>query len=304
MNGVLTSGNIVLDILVRPVEEVTWGVTRWVDSIDSSLGGNGANTASAIAILGVPSRLLGMIGPDSFGAACRERLVACGVDLAALQTGANPTATSIVLVQESGARTFLHRPGSSQEVFSGGVRLEAGFGHYHLANVFALPNLRHSAPAVLAQARALGMTTSLDTAWDARGEWMSVLEQCLPQLDILFVNEDEARMLSGSVEPEANAEFFRSGGARTFVMKLGPRGCAIFAGGESCLVPGFRVEAVDTTGAGDCFAGAFLASRQKGFSLEESARIANAVGAMIVQQVGATTGLRSWDETLAWIASR
>jgi sugar/nucleoside kinase (ribokinase family) len=302
MGGILTSGNIVLDLLVRPVGEVTWGVTRWVDSIDTSLGGNGANTASAVARLGVPSRLLGRTGGDLFGTQCRQMLAVHGVDLAFVEQGAERTAASIVLIQENGARTFLHRPGSSCDVFAEGLAFTpertAGMSHYHLANVFALPHLRSQAPAVLAAARAAGLTTSLDTAWDTRNEWLSVLEPCLPCLDLLFVNEDEARMLTGSADPDANAAFFLGRGARQFVMKRGPLGCSVYAGASAWHLPALAVAVIDTTGAGDCFAGAFLAALQKGLALPEAAQVANTVGAMVVEQVGATTGLRSWAETL------
>jgi sugar/nucleoside kinase (ribokinase family) len=300
MSGVLTSGNIVLDLLVRPVDDVTWGVTRWVDSIDQSLGGNGANTSSAIARMGVRSTLLGMLGRDPFGDACHAMLANHGVDLSRLVRAGSATATSIVLIQSNGARTFLHRPGVSREVFAGGVPLISGYSHYHLANVFALPNLRPNAAAVLAEAHRMGMTTSLDTAWDARGEWMGVLAPCLRHLDILFVNEDEARMLSGSTDPSTNASLFLSKGVGAFVIKLGAAGCVVYAEGHAWRVPAYPAHAVDTTGAGDCFAGAFLAARAKGLDWESSARLANAVGAMVVEHVGATTGLRSWEETLAW----
>jgi sugar/nucleoside kinase (ribokinase family) len=264
------------------------------------LGGNGANTSSAIARLGVESRLLGMTGGDAFGETCRQMMTAHGVELSGVGYGEAATATSIVLIQSSGARTFLHRPGSSREVFAGGLEVPGDAAHYHLANVFALPNLREKAPAVLASARARGLSTSLDTAWDARDEWMKVLEPCLPHLDILFVNEDEARMLSGSVDPKLNAEFFLSRGARMLVMKRGPAGCDVFTSGEHVHAPAYAVDAVDTTGAGDCFAGAFLAARARGYELRDAASLANAVGGMVVEQLGATTGLRGWDETLAW----
>jgi sugar/nucleoside kinase (ribokinase family) len=300
MSGILVSGNIVLDLLVRPVDDITWGVTRWVETMEQSLGGNGANTACAIAKLGVPARLLGMTGADAFGAACRERLTECGVDLTLVETGGAGTATSVVLVKANGERTFLHRPGVSREVFAAGLDFgEApGMAHYHLANIFSLVQLRQRAPDVLARARERGWTTSLDTASDAMGEWMRTLAPCLPHLDILFVNEDEARALTGSTDPAENARIFLGEGVRAFVMKLGARGCVVFAGGGEHRVPGFAVEAVDTTGAGDCFAGALLAARQRGLGWADSARVANAVGALVVERMGATAGLRSWDETM------
>ena len=59
---------------------------------------------------------------------------------------------------------------------------------------------------------------------------------------------------------------------------------------------------VDTTGAGDCFAGAFLAALVRGNSYQEAARFANAVAALTIQRLGASTGVRSWEETVAWMA--
>lgn len=303
--GILVSGNVVLDMLVRPVDQVTWGITQWVESIDHHLGGNGGNTSAAIGALGGHARLLGRIGGDPNGDACRARLTATGVDLTQLETGDAPTATSIVLVQTGGARTFLHLPGASLDVFEHGIEftpeLIAGCGHYHLANLFALPRLRPLALSALQSAKACGLTTSLDTAWDSRGEWMALLEPCLPYLDILFVNEDEARMLTGYDDPAKNAHIF---GVPLFAMKLGARGCYVATPDGAAQVAGFPVKAIDTTGAGDCFAGAFLTAMARGLHPFQAGQVANAVGALIVEQIGSTAGLRSWEDTVAWMKDR
>lgn len=303
--GILVSGNVVLDMVVRPVDQVTWGVTQWVESIEHHLGGNGGNTAAAIGALGGRARLLGRIGRDAHGEACRARLTATGVDLADLEIGDTQTATSIALVRSDGARTFLHLPGASLDVFAAGISFGperiAGCGHYHLANLFALPHLRPLAADTLRAARAAGLTTSLDTAWDSRGEWMKLLEPCLPHLDVLFVNEDEARMLTGLDDPAKNAEAFR---VPLFVMKLGARGCYVATRDGAALVAGFAVKALDTTGAGDCFAGAFLTGLARGMHPFEAGQVANAVGALTVERMGSTTGLLSWEATLNWMRGR
>ncbi len=199
--GVLCSGNIVFDILVRPVDELRWGATTWVESIEQHIGGNGANSSYCLARLGVPVRLLSVVGPDAFGTQLAAILSDAGVDISQITRTAAPTATSVVLVQSGGARLFLHRPGSSGEAFPSRSSFTqdriANLPHYHVANVYALPQFRAHAGETLRRARAAGLTTSLDTGWDARGQWMDVLGPCLPHLDLLFVNEDESRMLSG-----------------------------------------------------------------------------------------------------------
>ena len=68
--GVLCSGNIVFDLLVRPVDQIIWGASQWVDPIGRSLGGNGANTAYAVGMLETPVRLLGAVGNDEFDDHC------------------------------------------------------------------------------------------------------------------------------------------------------------------------------------------------------------------------------------------
>ena len=64
MSGILCSGNIVVDLLVRPVDEIRWGASIWVDDVHRSLGGNGANTAYSAAMQGTAVRLLGSVGAD------------------------------------------------------------------------------------------------------------------------------------------------------------------------------------------------------------------------------------------------
>jgi sugar/nucleoside kinase (ribokinase family) len=179
-----------------------------------------------------------------------------------------------------------------------------GFSHFHLANPFSLPMIRTTGGSVMAAARAAGLTTSLDTAWDAKDRWMEDIGPCLRYTDLLFVNDSEARMLTGSDDPCVATRVFRELGAKDVVVKIGPRGCLVFQGREEHEVPGFAVEAKDTTGAGDCFVGGFLAALHRGLSYVEAARIANAVGAMNVEQLGAAQGVRSWDDTLGWIRER
>ena len=156
---------------------------------------------------------------------------------------------------------------------------------------------------MLRRARAAGLTTSLDTNWDAEGEWMKALAPCLPELDILFMNEDEAFMVTGSRNPAIAADVVLAKGVSTAVMKLGGRGCAIFTEGKEILCPPYDVPVKDTTGAGDCFVAGFLDARQRGASWSEAGEFGNAVGALSVQKLGAVTGVVSRTETEEWMSS-
>lgn len=292
------------DILVGPVNEPGWGRTIWVDSIEETFGGNGANTSYAMAKLGLPVRLMGVIGGDGAGDRVMARLKLVGVDTGHVRRSPSPTATTVALVHQNGARALLHRPGASHDAFSDSPELTPalleGCTRFHLANVFALPALRPHAPDLLKRAKESGLSISIDTGWDASGEWMNVLRPCLAHAGLLFVNEDEARELTGRTHPVEAARVLQDQGVRDIVVKLGAAGCVVFAGEERVLAPAFQVPVVDTTGAGDCFVGGFLAALQRGSSYSEAAHFANAVGALSVQKMGSTTGLLDFEQTLDW----
>lgn len=306
--GVLCSGSIVFDILVRPVNEVKWGTTNLVETIEYHVGGNGANTTIALASLGVPTRLIGTVGNDDQSQLVCGRLRTAGVDTRWIRAVGAPTAASIAIVNQAGERMFLHRLGASNEAFSCPVDFQPdvldGMQHYHLASLFVLPHLRKHAAETLIRACRARLTTSLDTNWDPQGHWMRDLAPCLPHLDFLFVNEDEARMITGELSPSAAAPVLLSKGVGVVVIKLGSRGCAIHAADNAHACPGFAVDTKDTTGAGDCFVAGFLAARARGESLGEAGRFANAVAAKSVEKIGGAVGIPSYDQVKGWMDSR
>ncbi len=306
MRGVVCSGNIVLDQLVHPVDEIVWGASCWVH-LNRSLGGNGASTSYTLGKLGVRVRLLGVAGGDEPGNYALAGLSDAGVDTALVTRSSLPTSASIVLVRSDGARCFLHQPGASLEAFPEPLDFSSsvteGASYYHLGSPFALPAQRPYLAETLRRARAAGLATSLDAQWDSRGEWMKTLAPALPFVDVLFLNQDEARMLVGTEDPRAAASALRAAGAGTVVVKLGPCGCAVVGDGIDFHEPAYDVPVVDTTGAGDCFNGGFLCALARGGGLREAARLANAAGALSIRKPGAVAGLGSYEETLAAMSS-
>ncbi len=303
--GILCSGSIIFDTLVQPFEQSAWGTTSLVESVECHVGGNGANTARALAVLGSPVRLLGALGQDTQAEFILEQLRNAGVDTSGVARIPGPTAATIVLVNRGGDRQFLHRLGVSALAFEQPIEFTRGIcdgmSHYHLASLFLLPHMRVHGAEVLRRAQAAGLTTSLDTNWDAEGKWMSALRPCLPRLDIIFMNEDEARMITGSNDAARGAEVVLREGVRTAVMKLGPRGCAIYNGEDELLCPAFDVAVRDTTGAGDCFVAGFLAARQRGATWAEAGQFANAAAALSVRNLGAVGGMLPFEDIEAWM---
>ncbi len=252
MSGVLCCGNLVVDILVRPVDRFPWGTTTLVETIEQHLGGNGASTSYTLGKLGTPVRLLGMVGADAFGDLAVHKLAAAGVDTAWIARSAAATATTVALVNSSGERMFLHQLGASSEAFAEPIQFTTevtrDMSHFHLASVFGLPKLRPQTADLLRRAREAGLATSVDTQWDTLDRWMADLAPCLPFTDLLFMNEDEARMLTGTSEPARAAVVMQERGARTVVLKRSGRGCAVFGPGITIECPAFDVPVVDTTG--------------------------------------------------------
>jgi sugar/nucleoside kinase (ribokinase family) len=287
------------------VEQFTWGTSTWVDSIQQNMGGNGSNTSYTLGMLGIPVRLLGMVGEDAAAERVLSILRSAAVDLEFVGRSKGPTTTTVCLVKPDGNRLFLQQLGSSAEVYPEPIEFTEpilrGISHYHQANVFSLPNMRRSAPESLRRAREKGLTTSLDTGWDVRGRWIEDIAGCLPFLDLLFMNQDESRLLTGESDPAQAARHMQKLGAGDVVIKLGAEGCAVFTASDALRVPAFQIDAVDTTGAGDCFVAGFLAALSEGKSYAEAARFANAVGAMSVESLGAVTGIRSRSATEDWL---
>lgn len=305
---IVVSGNLVRDTVVRSVDQLDFGATLWVDSVLQSIGGNGANTACTIGTLGVPVALISECGDDESGAQCLKTLRKAGVDPWVKESPSLPTAVTIAIVNDQGERCFLHQPGVNRVAMAGPIEFAGTYGtgdwHYHLANPFALPAFRPYAAASLKMARALGATTSLDTGWDSQGRWMEDLKDCLPLLDWLFVNDREAARLTGRTEAGQIVTALHRQGAGRLILKLGPQGCLFSDGDDRELVPAFIVDVVDTTGAGDAFVGGFLAGMVKQMTPLKAAQFACAVAALSTTESGSVRGLRSFEETLEWMAAQ
>jgi sugar/nucleoside kinase (ribokinase family) len=300
---VVCLGILVADAIARPVGELPErGSLGLVDEISLHGGGCALNTASALARLGLDAGAAGKVGDDAFGAFLLALLDERGVDRAGvLVDPAVATSATVVLVDSSGERTFLHLPGASASVRAEELDRSHLFSGrcLHLAGALVLEALDGEPGArLLAEARSRGLMTSLDTVWDATGRWERVLP-ALPHLDLFAPSLLEGRAISGENEPAAVASWFRERGAREVVLKCGASGCYASGEGFEGALEAFPVVAIDGTGAGDAFVAGLLYGRLAGWPLERSSRFANAVGALATTAVGAVEGVRGLKETLA-----
>jgi len=289
--AVFCAGNAVADVLARPVDGLAApGASQRLEDVALGPGGNGVNTAIALARLGVRVALAAPVGEDRLGEMLRESVHAGGVDDSSLVTIRDAkTSASLVLIDSSGERRLLHFRGANAHFSPQHVNwdLVKGARVFHYASAFALPAF-DGAPleGALKRARELGCLTAVNICWDLHGRWMSILEPALAYADFIFPNQEEGRQLTGEPEPEAIAQRLRSGGVKTVIVKLGAKGCFVESAEGGFTSPGFAVHPVDTTGAGDCFAAAFLAAICRGESLAGAARFANAAGALATLGMG------------------
>jgi sugar/nucleoside kinase (ribokinase family) len=223
-----------------------------------------------------------------------------GLDTSAMVRDAGVrTSSTTVLVSPDGERSFLHYFGGNAHLRPDEIDFEmiAGARILHVAAAFLIPGLDGQPLAdVLARAQAMGVTTCLDTAWDAQGRWMSVLQPSLAHLDFFVPSLEEAHMLTGQDTPVEMARTLRQQGPRTVVIKLGAEGCFLHTADLTMTIPGFPVDrVVDTLGAGDSFVAGFLASLAHDWDLPRACALANAVGAACVSARG-TSGIRPMQE--------
>jgi sugar/nucleoside kinase (ribokinase family) len=310
MTGVLVAGDANLDLVLRGDVVPRFGqAEQLLDGADLVLGSSAGICAAGLARLGVDTALVARVGADVFGARTRELLADAGVDTSAVAVTEEPTGVSVILSAPDD-RAILTLTGALASLTGEDVRaaLEStGATHLHVASFFLVPQLARELPEVLGRARERGVTTSLDTNWDPAERWHGVAE-CLPHLDVLLPNAQEAVALARSLgEDPADAVAASVALARRgplVVVKDGADGgFAARPDGTVVRAAGLVLDVVDTTGAGDSFDAGFLAAWLAGRPLEEAVRWAAVAGSLSTRAAGGTGGQATRAEVEARIAA-
>ena len=306
MPDIVCVGILVADVVGKPVDSLPGrGKLQLVDQMELHTGGCAANTGVALAKIGVSTGLIGMVGADGFGDYIVRAMERHGLDTTGIaRSDRVNTSATMVMVHGDGERSFLHYFGANAELSLADINFDLirNARIVHVGGSLLMPALDGQPTAdLLRQARAAGVTTSLDTAWDSRGRWMELIGPCLEHLDYFVPSIEEARMLTGRHEPEDVAADIVERGVGTVALKMGAEGCYIRSGQSRLRIPVFSVEVIDALGAGDAFAAGFLTGVLQGWDLEKTGRFATAVGALSVTALGATTGIRPLEETLRFM---
>ena len=282
-------------------------------------GGSGANTARGLAWLGgslskaswlfaraaaesgedlpeagntsVKAEFLGAVGNDGEGKDFNKLLKKAGVESHIVVKKGQPTGVSAILVSPDHERTMFTFLGACRLLDTSDVPLKAASkaDYVYLTGYnWDTPNQEAAAKAAAGEAKKAGKKVCLDVAdpFVAQRYGDSFRSWCPGRLDILFANHEELKSLTGVAGPDEAILEAAMAYAPLVIMKTGKDGCYIREGGTVLKIPGEKVQAVDTTAAGDSFAAGFLFGLLRGKSLEVCGKIANRLAAQMVTVEG------------------
>ena len=261
-------------------------------------GGSAANTAAALARLGVPCRFVGAVGDDSFGRFAVNSLSQSGVGTAAVVTTKEaPTVAVIAVVQADGDRLIYVWPpqGGAHAALEPRAAVAAleGASWLHVSGIcLRVAPARYALLSAMEHARADGIPVSFDLNlrlenWGWDDGFIEAVEAAIEQSDVVLGSaSDEVGALVHDTDPIAAATSL-VGGERVVVARLGPDGAVACSPEGAVTVPGFVVPVVDTVGAGDAFNAGFIAARLSDVDLREAVRRGNAVAGLTVAGTGA-----------------
>lgn len=262
-------------------------------------GGGVVSTALVAASrLGSSTSFVGTVGDDENGRLIIEEFKGYGVDIDCLQVkpGASSTFSFVMVDRKSGQRSIVTHPGCYQDIVVGEKekKLISSASYLHLDSYVIEVGVKAAQVA-----RENSVQVSLDV-----GTLRPGAEDLLPLVDVLITSELFARQFIGKDDPERAAEKMLALGPQIVGVTLGDRGCFFLTQESAFWRPAYRVEVVDTTGAGDVFHGAFLHGLLQGWDLERVADFASAVAALKCTRLGGRTGIPTFSETMEFLRKK
>lgn len=292
-NTVLVAGSANLDFVVRAPHIPAPGETVLGRTFETFPGGKGANQAVACARAGhAPTRMLLALGADAFAAPLEESLRAAGVDARIVRIRDEATGVAFICVSDDAENAITVAPGANSHLRATDLPELSDVSHLLLQ----LESPLEATTAWARAARRAGVRVVLNAA-PAR----PLPNDLLAAVDVLIVNEGELAAITGC--KGRISEAVATLDSTDVIVTLGAWGSCARAGGEWLLQPAFEVEAVDTTGAGDTFSGAFVAAIARGDRFVDALRRASAASALACTRLGAQTSVPSSAEVEAFLAS-
>ena len=295
MESVVVIGSLNMDLVARVPQLPQRGQT--IAGLDFQMlpGGKGANQAFAVGRLGGQATMIGRVGDDQFGERLRSSLSSAGVDVTGvMSTPGESTGVALILVEAGGQNQIVIAAGANGKLSPEDVHaeLQRAAGRYLLVQ---LESPLHTVESAAKQARLCGMSVILDPA-----PAMPLSSSLLANIDVLTPNESEALVLLGESGADISLDQAPAVCARLLdlgpscvILKMGERGAWLADRRQSTHFPAPRVEALDTTAAGDTFNGALVTALAEGRLLERAIRFANCAAALSVTRLGAQPSVPS-----------
>ncbi len=296
--GILVVGSLNMDMVIEMKQLPDSGETVLGRKLSYVPGGKGANQACAVGKMGGNVRMLGCVGQDTFGCVQLQNLRENQVDTAAIrQNSQQPTGTAVIYVNEQGDNSIVVVAGANQAC---DIKYLKENDRYFQDAAYVMVQMEIPRDAVfysIQRAKELGKITVLNPAPAPD----TLPEQVLEQIDYLTPNETELMKLCGRLQlSEENirqgARMLLAKGVKNVLVTLGDKGVFLVNHSQETLFPARRVQAVDTTAAGDCFNGAFVTALAEKRSIEEAIRFANIASSIAVTRKGAQSSIPNREE--------
>lgn len=255
-----------------------------------TLGSSSAIFAHNLATLGSKVGFVSKTGGDAFGKMALERLASAGVDVARVKHGTGPTATGLtVVLPSSHQRYILTYPGTMFEMQYSDIDMAyvQSARHLHLSSFFLHRALRPKIGDMFREAKAAGLSTSLDTNDDPEDKWDRDLFEVLKYVDVFLPNDREAKK-TARTEDLTEAVNLLAGLAKIVVVKCGASAAICRSGQMQYTLTPPSVQTVDSVGAGDSFDAGFIRQFLAGAKLEDCLAFANLAGAYSTTKEGGT----------------
>jgi sugar/nucleoside kinase (ribokinase family) len=272
-------------------------------NLSLTLGSSSAIFAHNLARLGSSVGFSSSIGSDSLGPICIERLAEANVDLSRVKKFDGKITGLTVILPQGKERYILTYPGTMADYSLADLDLKYVFDakHLHVASYFLQRAIQPSLEQIFREAKAAGLTTSLDTNDDPDDRWTPEIQKIFPHLDLLMPNEHEARRMAGVDDIDKAIEIL-SKKVKTLVLKRGSKGALVVSGDKRFTALPLAVEVVDAVGAGDSFNAGFLHQFVRKAPLEDCLAFGNVIAALSTTRGGGTEAFRDATYRDAFIA--
>ncbi|AIS56815.1 ribokinase [Vibrio coralliilyticus] len=302
MNKLVVLGSVNADHVLQVPSFPRPGETLHGRNYQVIPGGKGANQAVAAARLNADTGFIACVGDDAFGINIRENFKMDNINIAGVKMQPNcPTGIAMIQVAESGENSICISAEANAKLTEDAI--EVDLERIRQAN-YLLMQLETPMCGIekAAQVAKSSRTNVILNPAPAR----ELSDELLSCIDVITPNETEAEVLTGvtvtdneSAQEAANA--LHRKGIEIVLITLGAKGVWLSQNGRGELIPGFRVEATDTTAAGDTFNGALVTGLLEDLPLESAIKFAHAAAAISVTRFGAQTSIPSRDEVDAFL---